>query len=127
MKLLEFKFLTDENIQPLIVEHLRSIGYDVLDVKESGLEGEDDEAILNLAHHENRIVLTQDKDFGRLVIAQMKDFLGIVFIRPGHIESKVIIETIGHLLREDPDITPPFLITCTRKPDKLNIRIRHIK
>jgi hypothetical protein len=38
VKLREFGLLTDENIDPVVLSHLRTIGFDVLDVCESGLQ-----------------------------------------------------------------------------------------
>jgi hypothetical protein len=44
VRLRDFPLLTDENIQPTVVAHLRSEGCDVLDVREGGLIGADDAA-----------------------------------------------------------------------------------
>lgn len=49
MRLAEGKFLTDENIDSLVVEFLRAQGHDVFDVKEEGLIGSDDLTLLRLA------------------------------------------------------------------------------
>jgi predicted nuclease of predicted toxin-antitoxin system len=59
------KFLTNENIARAVVQALRQAGHDVLSAKES-LRGEEDAAILARAQAEERIVVTQDKDFGEL-------------------------------------------------------------
>ncbi|KAA1259097.1 hypothetical protein LF1_16250 [Rubripirellula obstinata] len=49
MKLSECRLLTDENIHRVVVAHLRSIGFDVLDVREQGLSGSSDTKLLKLA------------------------------------------------------------------------------
>jgi predicted nuclease of predicted toxin-antitoxin system len=52
--------LTDENVSPKVVAHLRMIGMDVLDVKEQGWQGAEDEKLLDIAYQEKRFVFTQD-------------------------------------------------------------------
>lgn len=56
------KFLTDVNIPASSVSLLKSLGHDVLDLKEKDLSAKDVE-IINLAKSENRIIVTRDKDF----------------------------------------------------------------
>jgi type I restriction enzyme S subunit len=49
LKLREFLLLTDENLDPDVVTHLRMLGFDVVDVVERGLQGAadvDSQAIL---------------------------------------------------------------------------------
>ena len=45
MKLQSIKILTDENISPKVVSALRSLGLDVLDVKEQRWYGKEDEEL----------------------------------------------------------------------------------
>ena len=49
MKLINYAFLTDENINPIIVESLRKRGCDIFDVNEQGLSGNTDAFLLNLS------------------------------------------------------------------------------
>jgi hypothetical protein len=39
LKLRDFPLLTDENLDADVVAHLRQLGFDVLDVVQSGLQG----------------------------------------------------------------------------------------
>ena len=79
MKITELPLLTDENIDPEVVVYLRSEGFDVVDVLESGWAGMDDEQILDIAHDQGRAVVTHDSDFGTLAIAAGKPFTGIIY------------------------------------------------
>lgn len=74
MKLADCAFLTDENIDSERVAWLREQGLDVLDVKESGLFGMPDQDILQQAWVEQRIVISQDSDFGTLVFRDAAQF-----------------------------------------------------
>jgi predicted nuclease of predicted toxin-antitoxin system len=78
VKLREFGLLTDENIDPAVVSHLRTIGFDVLDVCESGLQGSSDVDLLRRAVGERRVVVTHDADFGTLAILQGEPIVGLV-------------------------------------------------
>lgn len=60
------KLLADECCDVALVEALRADGHDVLYVAES-LRGASDDGILTRAYTENRLLLTEDKDFGELV------------------------------------------------------------
>ena len=60
------KFLADECCDRSLVEDLRKAGYDVRYVLESDPGASDDE-VLALAFDEQRIIVTEDKDFGELV------------------------------------------------------------
>lgn len=74
------KFLADECCDTILVEALRAAGYDVLYVMES-LRGAADDTILSLAYDEERILLTEDKDFGELVFRLRQPANGIVLLR----------------------------------------------
>lgn len=110
MRLAESRWLTDENVHPDVVAHLRSRGLDVLDVKERGWHGRADEAILDEAYRSGRIVLTHDGDFGALALLGGRPVVGIVRVRPGHVRSEVTTDALDRLLALDIDPPSPFLI-----------------
>ena len=126
MKLLEFPLLTDENIDPEVVAHFRQLGFDVLDVVEGGMQGSADVDLLQLAAVGGRVVVTHDADCGTLAIHQNEPLVGVVFLRPGHIDSKFTIETVQTLASTNPDVYPPFVLVAKRTGNNVTIRIRHL-
>lgn len=74
------KFLADECCDAGIVSSLRKDGHDVLYIMESG-QGILDESILQKAFVENRILITEDKDFGELVCSLKRPVKGVILIR----------------------------------------------
>jgi predicted nuclease of predicted toxin-antitoxin system len=60
VRLADSRWLTDENIHPEVVAHLRSRALDVLDVREAGWYGWNDEELLEEAHRQGRVILTHD-------------------------------------------------------------------
>jgi predicted nuclease of predicted toxin-antitoxin system len=126
LKLRQFPILTDENVDPGVVGGLRRLGFDVLDVTESGRTGSSDVDLLRWAISQGRIILTHDADFGTLAIFQNEPLIGLVFLRPGHIDPKFTMETLEVLLKADPELTPPFILVARRSGDQVTIRVRSL-
>lgn len=126
MTLHDFALLTDENLDPEVVAHLRRIGFDVVDVREEGLSGTSDVALLRQANALRRVVMTQDSDFGTLAIASGEPITGIVFLRPGHISAQFTIDTLKTLLAVPLELVPPFVVVAKRTGERVTIRIRHL-
>jgi predicted nuclease of predicted toxin-antitoxin system len=122
----EFSFLADENIHTAVVAELRAAGSDVLDVRESGLRGSGDVDLLRLALADNRVVITHDKDFGALAIARSERLVGIVFLRPGHIDPRFTIQTLHSLFEINPELRPPFVLVAKRIGGAVTIRVRNL-
>ena len=74
------RFLADESCDFAVVRALRTAGHDVLAVVECS-PGLDDALVMDLALREQRILLTEDKDFGQLVYANAQPSGGIILIR----------------------------------------------
>ncbi len=73
-------FLADESCDYAVVRALRKNGHDVLAVSEISPRA-DDYAVLELARHQQRILRTEDKDFGQLVYADGHATAGVLLIR----------------------------------------------
>ena len=70
------RFLADECCDFAVVRCLRAAGHDVLAVNEFRQRSVDNE-LLDLAVADDRILLTEDKDFGWLVFAARVDSPGL--------------------------------------------------
>lgn len=126
MKLRELPVLTDENLDADVVAYLRQESFDVLDVVESGLQGTADVDLLRRATAEGRVVVTHDADFGTLAILQGEPIVGIVYLRPGHIDPQFTVATVETILNADPDLDPPFVLVAKRSGSRVNIRVRRL-
>jgi len=85
----EIRFLADESCDFAVVRSLRSAGYDVVAVSESFPSAPDIE-VLRTAVQDNRILITEDKDFGEWVFAHKEEMKGVLFIRfPGNARSRL--------------------------------------
>ena len=74
------RFLADESCDFNVVRELRAAGFDVLAVVEVSPRAADAQ-VIELAIVEDRILLTEDKDFGQLVYASAEASPGVVLIR----------------------------------------------
>jgi predicted nuclease of predicted toxin-antitoxin system len=93
------RFLADESCDFAIVRALRTAGYDVLAIGEV-THRSDDRELIEQAHREQRILLTEDKDFGWLVYVSHADSSGVILIRfPGN-ARRTLVEAIMQLVEE---------------------------
>jgi predicted nuclease of predicted toxin-antitoxin system len=124
LKLFACKLLTDENIHPVVVQFLRQQGGDSEDVLTLGLGGATDERILAEALTDGRVILTHDRDFGRLAILLRQPMQGIVFLRPGHIDAQLTISTLQVINGQDFDLSPSFILVARRRGTRVQLRLR---
>lgn len=85
----KMRFLADESCDFIVVRSLRLEGYDVVAVTESFPSASDIE-VLRAAVEKNRILITEDSDFGEWVFAHREEMKGVLFIRfPGNVRSSL--------------------------------------
>jgi predicted nuclease of predicted toxin-antitoxin system len=79
------RWLADECIFGPLVSSLRSAGHDVAFVAEIARQT-DDIALTQWALRESRLLLTEDKDFGEILLRQKRAVPGLVLLRiaPAH-------------------------------------------
>lgn len=61
------KFLADQDVYAVTLAFLRGLGHDVVPAAQLGLAQADDADLLHVAHNQERIFVTRDRDFGALV------------------------------------------------------------
>lgn len=84
------KFLADVNVEKPVIDYLLENGHDVKWIPDYNCKMSDDE-LLNLAKNEERILITNDKDFGELTFLQKKSSIGIILFRiKGHISQEKV-------------------------------------
>jgi predicted nuclease of predicted toxin-antitoxin system len=73
------RFVADENVSRLVIERLRVRGFDVTSIRETK-SGTADIEVLAAADAEDRILITEDRDFGELVIRQRLRVRGVILL-----------------------------------------------
>jgi predicted nuclease of predicted toxin-antitoxin system len=125
VKALDFPILADENVHPEAIEFLRKTGLDVDAIAEQGNFGLSDSEVLQQATEAKRVVLTHDSDFGGLALMGAR-FVGIIYLRPGHIRADFTIKTLEAVQENAPEVTPPFILVAERMGDTVKIRVRQL-
>jgi predicted nuclease of predicted toxin-antitoxin system len=92
------RFLADHNVEAPIIERLRSAGHDVLAVAEAIPPEAPDDEVLALATAQDRVLLTNDKDFGELTFLQRRLSAGIVLLRMPSLDSPTKVERTEHAI-----------------------------
>ena len=99
------KFKLDENMPTSAGALLRQMGHDAHTVFDELLNGEADEKIADSCREESRILITLDTDFSDIRAYPLKDYAGIVLLRPRRqSEPQVIkmLETVLSMFQTEP-------------------------
>lgn len=108
------KFVADECCDALLVHGLRSDGHDVVYVKEIA-PGSDDNSVLQMAAGQQRVLLTEDKDFGELVVRLKLPAYGLVLLRMNPADSVTKLARLRHLLQHHASCLPSSLVVLGEK------------
>lgn len=94
------KFLADMGISLRTVSWLRSVGYDVVHLREQGLQKLPDHEILIKACAEERIILTIDLDFAQLLAVSGDSLPSVILFRLGNENYHLINQCLTEILSQ---------------------------
>ena len=115
----KIRFLADESCDFIVVKSLRLAGYDVVAVTESFPSASDIEVLI-AAVEKNRILITEDSDFGEWVFAHREEMKGVLFIRfPGNVRSSLGEAVVLLIEKHGMDLVGNFTVL---KPGRARIR-----
>ena len=124
MKPLDFPLLLDENVAPDVVEGLRERSFNLRTLSDEHLIGRPDVEVLGRATELARVVVTHDLGFGRAAVADNSPFLGIIYLRPGHISAAFVLAVVDALHASALDVEPPFVVVAERQQTTVRVRTR---
>jgi predicted nuclease of predicted toxin-antitoxin system len=93
------RFLADECCDFAVVRTLRAVGHDVSAVSEFQQRSVDQQ-LMELAHAEGRILLTEDKDFGWLAHVRRTDNPGVILIRFPATARRTLAASVARVVAE---------------------------
>jgi predicted nuclease of predicted toxin-antitoxin system len=93
------RFLADESCDFSVVRALRFAGHDVIAIAEVSPR-EEDYDVRERALVANCILITEDKDFGQLVYANMRRTGGVIFIRFPARARRNLADTVVEVVRQ---------------------------
>ena len=86
------KMFANENLFEPIIDFLKSLGHDVLSIRDSGLSGISDDEVYQRACREKLVIVTMDKDFSRMFRFPPQKCGGIVVVK---IYKRTVDETLS--------------------------------
>lgn len=113
------RILADENISSVIIAKLRATGTDVRAVIE-WRAGASDAEVLGMASAENRIILTEDRDFGELVVRRKQGLAGVILLELGRLSDIAAADLVTKVLKDKSD----RLVECFVVVEPGRVRIR---
>jgi predicted nuclease of predicted toxin-antitoxin system len=97
------KFLFDQSADFRLIDHLRSLGYDVTAISRDYPHSLADEDVLAIARRERRILVVADRDFGELIFNQGLSHTGVLFFRLPGAQLQTKIEHLDQALEQHAD------------------------
>ncbi len=106
------RFLVDECTGPAVARWPRDRSHDVFSIYDEA-RGIDDDVMIEKAFTENRILVTNDKDFGEKVYRGRFELCGVVLLRLDDERAANKIEVLSRLLESHSDQLPGRFVVAT--------------
>jgi predicted nuclease of predicted toxin-antitoxin system len=116
----------DEDIHRSISEPLKRLGHRVMDIRDYGLRGSEDEEIFQFAQHNKAVLLSGDLGFSNILRFPLGTHWGIIIIKfPNEMSTEMINEEVYKSLNriKDEDMSKNLTVIS---PGKVRIRRRRI-
>jgi len=116
------EFVADESCAGPVIRALRAAGHDLIAIAEIA-KGSPDEAVMDHAFGEGRVLITEDSDFGELVYARGRSPVGVIFVkfdnRARRAKPGAVVEAVaklGERLRNAFTVVEPGRVRVARRP-----------
>ena len=99
---MKIRLFSDHDVYGQTIRHLVMNGYEVVRAQDVGLARAKDEALLAYAFKNEFVLITRDKDFGRLVFLYGRPSPGVIFLRISPITITAVHHQLVSLLKTSP-------------------------
>lgn len=97
------RFLVDQPVSPILAEWLRSVGHDAYHVRDRGLSRAADELLFQVAISEERVIVTSDLDFSRIIALGGYSRPGLILFRGGNATDAQMLEMLRQVIDRVPE------------------------
>jgi uncharacterized protein with PIN domain len=108
------RFLFDQSTDRRLAPYLRQAGHDVTVIAADYPPSLPDDAVLTIAQREQRVLITEDRDFGELVFRHRHAHSGVIYWRLPPMELAAKIARLSGLLDEHAADLDQFLVVTER-------------
>lgn len=116
------RFLFDQSTDRRLVSYLRGQGHDVTIVASDHPASLPDVEVLAIARHEQRILVTEDRDFGELVFHHHEPHTGVLYLRLSAMELEQKIARLAYALERHASEMGHFLVVT-----RARVRVREAR
>lgn len=115
------RFLLDESADYPLAAFLQQHGHDVTAIAHEYPHALSDLEVLTIAYEEQRILITNDRNFGELLFRRRLPHAGVILFRLGDEDLQTKQAWLLYILRHHSQDLHNFIIVTPQK-----IRIRHV-
>jgi predicted nuclease of predicted toxin-antitoxin system len=109
------RIVADENLAYRMIKALRNEGFEVLSIEENTPSIPDDN-VLSVAVKEDALLITEDKDFGDLVMLHKLPHRGILLLRLAGMETdEKVVRTLEVIRTYGEELKHSFTVVDARK------------
>jgi predicted nuclease of predicted toxin-antitoxin system len=109
------KFLIDMPVTPDAGPNLRAAGHDAVHAVDLGLARSSDNELLTVARREERVIITADLDYPRLIGLQQADRPGVILFRGGAYSDREMLALLDRVLARASTLDLEHSIVVDRK------------
>ena len=113
------RFLADENVSRLVIERLRADGFDVISIAETR-SGAPDKDVLEAADAEGRFLITEDRDFGEMIIRQRLGVHGMILLELDRLSNVAEAHAVAEVVSAHADKLMGSLVVI--EPGRIRVR-----
>ncbi len=116
------RFLLDENVDTRLALFLRQQGHDATAIVQDYVRALGDREVLAIAALEQRVLITDDLDFGELVVRERLPHAGVLLFRLGGADPKTKQDWLQFVLTNHAQDLMSLVVVTAR-----GVRVRHIE
>lgn len=116
------RFLLDESADYPLADFLRQQGHDVTAIAHDYPHALGDSEVLAIAVNEERIIITNDLDFGELIVRRRLRHRGVILFRLGDEDLPTKIQWLQYVLSNYPEDLHELIVIAEEK-----VRIRRFR